>query len=231
MSIILNIETATQNCSVGLARNGRVLAIRQSDEKNIHAARVTVFSEEVCKEAGIEMNGLHAVAVSMGPGSYTGLRIGVSAAKGFCYALGIPLIAVPTLQSMALSVLLTDEKQEADLFCPMIDARRMEVYTALFDRENREVKATEALIVDEDSFIDEAQKHRIVYFGDGADKCRAVLDPKGMKFIGGIMPSALSMAIIADQKYKQTIFEDLAYFEPYYLKDFIAGTPKVKGLQ
>lgn len=231
MSIILNIETATQNCSVGLARDGQVLAIRESNEKNIHAARVSVFSEEVCKEAGIEMKDMDAVAVSMGPGSYTGLRIGVSAAKGFCYALEIPLIAVPTLQSMALSVLLTDVDQEADLFCPMIDARRMEVYTALFNRENREIKATEALIVDEDSFKHDAKKHRIVYFGDGAEKCREVLDPRGMNFIGGIMPSASGLAIIADQKFKQKKFEDLAYFEPYYLKDFIAGTPKVKGLQ
>ncbi len=235
MSLILNIETATQFCSVGLARDGRILAIRESSEKNIHAAMVTVFSEEVILEAGVSMHDLAAVAVSMGPGSYTGLRIGVSAAKGFCYALDIPLIAVPTLQSMALlaSITATDKigTEKNILFCPMIDARRMEVYTALFDIQNREIKKTEALIVEADSFDEELKKHYILYFGDGAEKCREVLDPAGMIFLEGILPSSSGIAVISQEKFKSGEFADLAYFEPYYLQDFIAGKTKVKGLR
>jgi len=234
MSLILNIETATQFCSVGLARDGHILAIRESNEKNIHAAKVSVFAEEVILEAGMSMKDLEAVAVSMGPGSYTGLRIGVSAAKGFCYALDIPLIAVPTLQSMALtaSVAAKDiiNTEKNILFCPMIDARRMEVYTALFDVQNREIRKTEALIVEADSFDEELKEHRILYFGDGAEKCLEVLEQEGMSFLDGILPSSSGMALISQEKFKSGAFADLAYFEPYYLKDFIAGKPKVKGL-
>ncbi len=231
MSLILNIETATQFCSVGLADQGRILAVRESNEKNIHASKVTVFSEEVCQEAGISMQELDAIAVSMGPGSYTGLRIGVSAAKGFCYALDIPLLAVPTLQSMALKAAMIYDYGREVLYCPMIDARRMEVYTALFDKDNIELRKTEALIVDETAFDEELKKYEILYFGDGAEKCREVLDPKGMKFIEDVNPSADVMAIISNNKFIAGTFEDLAYFEPYYLKDFIAGKPRVKGLR
>ena len=230
MPYILNIETATQHCSVGLALDGKIIAIRESDEKNIHAAKVTVFSEEVCHEGGIEMNELSAVAVSMGPGSYTGLRIGVSAAKGFCYALDIPLIAIPTLQSIALSAMNIAADDKA-LYCPMIDARRMEVYSALFDSDNDQVRKTEALIIDEQSFDEELRKSKIIYCGDGAEKCRDILDSKGMIFLDDVKPSAVSMAVIAAQKFNERSFEDLAYFEPFYLKDFIAGAPKVKGLR
>lgn len=230
MSLILNIETATRHCSVGIARDGEIIAIRESDEKNIHAAKVTVFSEEVCKEAGIKMNELDAVAVSMGPGSYTGLRIGVSAAKGFCYALDVPLIAVPTLQSMARNVSKRMNERATDLFCPMIDARRMEVYTALYNINNEVIKPTEALIVDESSFAKELKGNSIFYFGDGAEKCRDILDPKGMVYLEDIYPDATGLASIAHKKFLEGQFEDLAYFEPYYLKDFIAGKPKVKGL-
>jgi tRNA threonylcarbamoyladenosine biosynthesis protein TsaB len=230
MALILNIETATQVCSVGLSNGKEMLSIRESHEKNIHASKVTVFTEEVLKEAGKEMKDLDAVAVSMGPGSYTGLRIGVSAAKGFCYALDIPLIAIPTLQSMALGAMLFVDEKNA-LLCPMIDARRMEVYTALFDHHNGEVKKTEALIVDGDSFDAELAANTIYFFGDGAEMCRETLDPKGMIFIDDVHPSAKSLAQIAAQKYEAESFENLAYFEPYYLKDFIAGIPNVKGLR
>ena len=231
MSLILNIETATQHCSVGLADHGKIIAIRESNEKNIHASKVTVFTDEVCREAGIGMKDLDAIAVSMGPGSYTGLRIGVSTAKGFCYALEIPLLAVPTLQSMALKVSMLSDYPEDMLFCPMIDARRMEVYTALFDRDNRPVKDTEALIMDDNSFEEALKGHEIIYFGDGAEKGRDLLDPKGMKFLDGIQPSADGIAIISYDKFRKGQTEDLAYFEPFYLKDFIAGPPKVKGLK
>lgn len=230
MSYILNIETATQHCSVGLAEDGKVITIRESNEKNIHAAKVTVFSDEVCQEAGIQMGEIDAVAVSMGPGSYTGLRIGVSAAKGFCYALDIPVIAVPTLQSIALCAKDIAKDNEA-LYCPMIDARRMEVYTALFDSGNNQIRNTQALIIDEQSFDEVLKDHNIIYCGDGADKCRDILDPKGMIFLEDVKPSATSMAVIAFRKFQEGSFEDLAYFEPFYLKDFIAGAPKVKGLR
>ncbi len=235
MPFILNIETATQVCSIGLSNGKEILAIRESREKNIHASLVTVFSEEVCREAGILMNELNAVSVSKGPGSYTGLRIGVSAAKGFCYALDIPLIAVPTLQSMALGALWSLEdspKPPANtLYCPMIDARRMEVYTALFDQQNREVRATEALIVDGESFHEEIKTNIIYYFGDGAEKCREVLDHENMIYLDDLHPSATNQAVLANAKFLSKDFEDLAYFEPYYLKDFIAGKPRVKGLR
>jgi len=229
MTLILNIETATQVCSVGLSNDSELLALRESHEKNIHAARVTIFCEEVLKEAGKTMSDLDAVAVSMGPGSYTGLRIGVSAAKGLCYALDIPLIAVPTLQSMALRASQNIPDHQA-LFCPMIDARRMEVYTALYDANNDEVRKTEALIIDENSYENESGSNKIFFFGDGAEKCKEGLLPKGMSFIDGINPSAESMAHLSSEKFDNKDFEDLAYFEPYYLKDFIAGKPKVKGL-
>ncbi len=230
MSLILNIETATQVCSVGLSRDGKTIAIRESHEKNIHASLVSVFSEEVLKEAGKSMKDLDAVAVSMGPGSYTGLRIGVSTAKGFCYALDIPLIAVPTLQSMALGAASSFDDTEA-VYCPMIDARRMEVYTALYDHNNTETRKTEALIVEEDSFDKEVSGNSLYFFGDGADKCRELLEPKGLKYLEGFHPSSEYLGIISAEKFNRQDFEDLAYFEPFYLKDFIAGAPRVKGLK
>ncbi len=230
----MNIETATQVCSVGVSRQGETIALKESDEKNIHAARVTLFAEEVCRQAGLKMDELTAVAVSMGPGSYTGLRIGVSAAKGFCYGLDIPLIAVPSLQAMAYGARLTVMENgypEGDiLFCPMIDARRMEVYTALYDHEGIMVRDTEAMIVGEGSFANEREDHTICFFGDGAEKCKNVLDHKRMIFLEGNFNSAVNVAVLAHRKFINAEFENLAYFEPYYLKDFIAGKPRVKGL-
>ena len=235
MPLILNIETATSVCSVSLASGAETIAIRESKEKNIHATKVTLFAEEVCHDARIGMNQLDAIAVSKGPGSYTGLRIGVSTAKGFCYALGIPLISVPTLQSMALQA---SRKFKPDhtvkvkvLYCPMIDARRMEVYTALYDTGNREVMPVEAMIIDEASFEKELVDKQIYYFGDGAEKCKATLEKSGMTYIEGIFNTSESMAAISAEKFLNQDFEDLAYFEPYYLKDFISGKPKVKGLR
>ena len=235
MPFILNIETATQLCSVGVSDAGKMLSVKETSEKNIHASKVTVFAQEVCHEAKISMKDLAAVAVSKGPGSYTGLRIGVSAAKGFCYALDIPLLAVPTLQCLALGARKLLEENaildENTIFSPMIDARRMEVYTALYDQDSNELKNTEALIVDEHSFNEELLKNKIYYFGDGAEKCREILDPKGMIYLEGVQPSATSLAEIAARKFKSREFENLAYFEPFYLKDFIAGKPRVKGLE
>lgn len=231
MAIILNIETATKVCSVTLAVDGKVKSIRESHVANSHSELITIFSEEVVKEAGLDFKDLDAIAVSKGPGSYTGLRIGVSTAKGFCYALDKPLIAVNTLHAMAAGMIpLTGD--ESFLVCPMIDARRMEVYAAVFDHTLNELKATEAVIVDEQSFGDLLKNHKILFAGDGAPKCKEVLShQKNAFFDDHFHPSAAYMATLSEQKFGQSDFEDVAYFEPFYLKDFVAGIPKVKGLR
>lgn len=231
MAVILNIETATKVCSVALAVNGSVQSIRESHVANSHSELITIFSEEVIKEVGIGFHDLDAVAVSMGPGSYTGLRIGVSTAKGFCYAIDKPLIAVNTLHAMAAGMInLTGD--DSFLVCPMIDARRMEVYAAVFDHSLKELKATEAVIIDEHSFEDLLKDHKILFAGDGAPKCKEVLSHQANAFFNDeFHPSARHMAPLTEQKYDRKKFENVAYFEPFYLKDFVAGIPKVKGLR
>lgn len=231
MARILNIETATGVCSVALTVDGKVVSIQESQTRNSHAERITIFCELVIKAAGLTFQDIDAVAVSMGPGSYTGLRIGVSTAKGYCFALDKPLIAIPTLLSMAAGM---KEKamQPHQLFCPMIDARRMEVYAAIFNSELNEIQPTAAVIVDEDSFSDHLQKQEICFAGDGAAKCMAVLSHQpNAAFLQDFNPSAAFMATLSEQKFNNKDFEDVAYFEPFYLKDFVAGTPKVKGLR
>jgi tRNA threonylcarbamoyladenosine biosynthesis protein TsaB len=232
MPNILCIETATSICSVALTGNGVVLAEKQSSEKNAHSAIVTLFTEDVLKEAGFEYTDIDAVAVSKGPGSYTGLRIGVSTAKGLCYALDIPLISVNTLQSMGqgMADILTG-KDSSVLLCPMIDARRMEVYSAVFDINGKEIRETKAEIIDDNSFSDYLENHKVVFFGDGAAKCRNIITHPNAVFYDNINPSAKNMASIAAEKFKNKQFEDVAYFEPFYLKEFIAGIPRVKGLR
>lgn len=237
MAIILCIETATSVCSVALAKDNTLIAFRESYEKNAHASLVSVFIDEIIREAGINFKDLDAVAVSKGPGSYTGLRIGVSTAKGLCYALDIPLIAISTLRSMAagMSKILTDQMDLVSpnsLVCPMIDARRMEVYSALYDLENREVRDIKAEIIEENSFEDYLSKHRICFFGDGAQKCNGILSEHiNIRFDRRVLPSSIHMINLAFQRYKEKQFVDVAYFEPFYLKDFIAGKPRVKGLR
>lgn len=233
MAYILSIETATPVCSVALSAGNQVVAVKESDVKNSHAEIVTVFIDELLKENRIKTSSIEAVAVSKGPGSYTGLRIGVSTAKGLCYSLDIPLIAIGTLQSMAwgMACKLEDELEPSTLYCPMIDARRMEVYCALFDKENKEVLETNAKIVDQNSFSDYLEKSKIVFFGDGAAKCQEILTHPNAVFIEDLHPSAIDLAAIAHLRFQNEQFEDVAYFEPFYLKDFIAGIPKVKGLR
>jgi len=226
MALILQIETATTSCSVSLAENGKTIAVNEQNERNIHASHITLFIEDVLKKAGYSLKDMNAVAVSMGPGSYTGLRIGVSAAKGLCYALDIPLISVSTLESMVKGVsehFLSDQI----LFCPMIDARRMEVYTAVFDQALNQISGIEAKIIDEGSFADLLADNRIVFFGDGAEKCRSVLDSnKNAEFLTEFVNSAKHMSALSFIKFQKEKFEDVAYFEPYYLKDFLVTTPK-----
>lgn len=228
MSLILQIETATTSCSVALTQNGHVLALRERNERNIHAEVITVFTEAVFTEACKTYANLDAIAVSSGPGSYTGLRIGVSTAKGLCFALDKPLIAIPTLKAMSdgLTERLKDELTPNTLLCPMIDARRMEVFTALFNINGEQVMPTEALIVDENSFAALLDEHPIIFFGDGAEKCSQTLTHPNARFVNDFINSANHLTQQAGVKLREGAFEDIAYFEPYYLKDFIAGKKK-----
>ena len=237
MSYFLCIDTATAVCSVVLTQNDKVLSIKESTEEKAHASYLGVFIDQVLNETAISVNQLNAVAVSKGPGSYTGLRIGVSTAKGLCYGADIPLISVETLQIMsngmcreALETFNTGFFPDSALFCPMIDARRMEVYTALFDFNNQRINSTMAMIVKEDSFDSILQNAQVVFAGNGADKCRELLKHKNALFLDNFNHSALHMINIVQQAYHNSKFENLAYFEPYYLKDFIVTKPKRKIL-
>lgn len=221
MIYILNIETATKQCSVSISKNNELVALRELAGENFnHAEKLHVFIEEVINEANIKLNDLNAVSVSKGPGSYTGLRIGVSTAKGLCYALNIPLIAIDTLQIIAKQIKISN-----GIIQPMIDARRMEVFTASFDMNHQLMGETIALVLDENSFN---ETNEIIHFiGDGAEKSEQVL--KGDRFIFHSnlkYPSAKEMADLSYQAFLDSRFEDVAYFEPYYLKDFMLTTKK-----
>ncbi len=237
MALILNIETATPVCSVALCSDRKIIAKKESQKHNSHSSLLTVFIEEIFNEINFDLNLLDAIAVSKGPGSYTGLRIGVSTSKGLCYALDKPLIAINTLMAMANGMVNMLKRSKSPLFqkstllCPMIDARRMEVYSAIFDIKGNEIRGTIAEIIDENSYNDFLINKHIIFFGDGAAKCKKVLlGNDNVKFIDDFCPSAEFMADISDKEFKNNKFEDVAYFEPFYLKDFIAGKPKVKGL-
>jgi tRNA threonylcarbamoyladenosine biosynthesis protein TsaB len=228
MSLILQIETATTVCSVALSEKGSVLTYKELEQRNVHAEIITLFIEEVLKTAGKKYQELDAVAVSCGPGSYTGLRIGISVAKGLCFALDTPLIAVETLEGMADGMLSQNTVEESTLLCPMIDARRMEVFTAVFDAKGERIKPTSAEIIDEKSFSDLLKTNKVLFFGDGAVKCSEVLGSNtNAEIIPGFINSARYITKKATEKYEAKDFEDVAYFEPYYLKDFIAGKKSV----
>ncbi len=227
MSTILQIETATQVCSVAIAINGETIALKEEAAQNIHASSLTLFIEEAMKTAKLDYADLDAVAVSKGPGSYTGLRIGVSTAKGLCFALDKPLIAIPTLQMMANGFLLQNPNY-GGLVCPMIDARRMEVFTAVYTNHLVEFETVNAKIVDEKSFILELDNHFVTFIGDGAEKCKGVLEHQNAHFSTANFNSAANMSTLAKKAFDKQIFEDVAYFEPFYLKDFVFTTPKNK---
>lgn len=219
MSYILNIETATKNCSVALAKNGEIIICKEMAEQGFsHAEKLHVFIEEIIKESGISFSDLDAVAVSQGPGSYTGLRIGVSAAKGLCYALEIPLISVDTL-----TVLASQLQIENGVIIPMIDARRMEVYSAIFNSKKEMIREVRAEILDDSSFSDIED---VVYFvGDSNEKAKTILSKSNFNFVDTVFyPSAKDMSTISYRKFQDNSFEDVAYFEPYYLKDFMMLT-------
>lgn len=226
MAYIISIETATPVCSVALHRDGELLALRESDDQRKHAENITVFVDEVVKEANIPIQDINAIAISKGPGSYTGLRIGVSAAKGLCYGLSIPLIAINTLEGMLYHPSLSAYAQESILYCPMLDARRMEVYCSLFNTQKEVVQETEAMVIDELSFKKELDKQPVVFFGSGADKCKQTIVHPNAFFNADVIPSAKTIGKMAYQKYQQQQFEDVAYFEPFYLKEFVATVSK-----
>jgi tRNA threonylcarbamoyladenosine biosynthesis protein TsaB len=221
LEYILNIETATKNCSVALAKEGKTILCKEiAEEGYSHAERLHVFIEEIIQEAGITFKDLIAVAVSQGPGSYTGLRIGVSAAKGLCYALGIPLIAIDTLKTLASQVTVS-----SGLIIPMLDARRMEVYSAIFTPDFENKRATLAEIITENSFED--FQETLYFVGDCAEKCKTVLTKENFVFLDEIkFPSAKEMSLLSFEKFRLNDTVDVAYFEPYYLKDFMITTSK-----
>ncbi len=218
MAYILNIETSTTNCSVSLSNKGETLVLKEDYGNGYsHAEKLHVYIEAVLKEANITSSQLEAIAVSKGPGSYTGLRIGVSAAKGLAYALNIPLISISTLEALAHQV-------SADSGCivPMLDARRLEVYSAIFDKDYNVVRAIEAQILNESAFEKELASGKIYFVGDGVEKTKTLLNSPNAIFIENKLPSADQMSALSFNKYKKSDIEDVAYFEPYYLKDFVA---------
>ena len=220
MALFLLIETATKSCSVSLSSENKIIACKEEiNEQYSHAEKLTVFITELCKTQDFTIKDLDAVAVSKGPGSYTGLRIGVSTAKGLCYALDIPLISVSTLKAMACGMA---QKEKSDLYCPMIDARRMEVYNAFYNSTNKEIRGIQADIIEAYSYQKELDK-KVLFFGDGAEKCKQMIQHPNARFIDGFFPSSKDMLEIANEKFAEKDFEDVVYFEPFYLKDFVAG--------
>lgn len=219
MALILCLETATTNCSVALAKDGVLLALKEDNSaKYSHAEKLHVFIEELLAENKLNISQLDAIAVSKGPGSYTGLRIGVSTAKGLCFSLAIPLIAIPTLTSLAAQV-----KIEAGKIVSMLDARRMEVYSAIYDPNLNQVRETKAQILDENAFREYLDKEKLVFIGSGVEKFKGICEHLNAVFVEGKLPSAREMCELAESRYKKSDTEDVAYFEPYYLKDFITG--------
>ncbi|HXB10741.1 MAG TPA: tRNA (adenosine(37)-N6)-threonylcarbamoyltransferase complex dimerization subunit type 1 TsaB [Bacteroidia bacterium] len=227
MALILNIETATSVCSVAISKNGQVIAFEESHESNVHAERLLTFIQNTVNKAGLSLNNMDAIAIGSGPGSYTGLRIGTSTAKGLCYALDKPLIAISTLKAMAQSAQnnsILNTQFTLQLFCPMIDARRLEVYTALYDTTGKEVLPVNAKILDETSFSEYLKNHAIAFFGDGMPKMKTIFPAPNpnMIFFDDITASANNMATLSEEAFNKKDFADLAYYEPFYLKDFVA---------
>lgn len=213
---ILNIETATKNCSVALAKNGETIALREiAEEGYSHAEKLHVFIEELILESEITFKDLSAIAVSQGPGSYTGLRIGVSSAKGLCFALNIPLIAIDTLQSLAAQITISE-----GIIIPMVDARRMEVFSATYDKMLNTIQKVAAEVITDESYLN--REEEIHFLGDGAPKCKEVLNKSNFIFHDEIIyPSSKQMSFLSYEKYKISDTVDVAYFEPLYVKDFM----------
>lgn len=231
MAYILHLESSTSVCSVALGKDGQLIDMQESSEGQNHARLLSVFVEDVLKRNDLRADQLAAIAVSEGPGSYTGLRIGVSLAKGLCFVNQIPLIAVSPLQAMADQVILRKEELKLELtdntiLFPMIDARRMEVYTAAYDKDNNELRSVSSEIIDENSFANDLANNKLIFFGNGSAKCAPVITNANALFVNDIQTSAQFMCGLAWKAFQNNRFVDLAYFEPFYLKDFIAGKPQ-----
>ena len=226
MSCILNIETSTDVCSVSVSQDGACIFSQEDHEGPNHAVKLGTFVDEALSFADSHAIPLDAVAVSCGPGSYTGLRIGASMAKGICFGQDLKLIAVPTLELMAVPVLLREEVKEGALLCPMIDARRMEVYSAVYDRALHEVRGIQADVVDAETYREYLDRRPVYFFGNGAEKCMEVINHPNARLIKGVEPLAKWMFPIAERRIAQEKYEDVAYFVPFYLKDFVAHQPK-----
>ena len=221
---ILNIETATTNCSVSLSKDGETIVLKEDNNKSYsHAERLHIYIESILKEASIGSIDLNAIAVSKGPGSYTGLRIGVSTAKGLCFAMDKPLISIATLEALACQV-----KTNEGIIVSMLDARRMEVYSAIFNSNHEQIRNTQAQILDEMAFKEYLEKGLVYFIGNGVEKTKTIIQHPNARFIEDALPSAREMSLLAYNKYKISDTEDVAYFEPYYLKDFVALKPKTK---
>jgi tRNA threonylcarbamoyladenosine biosynthesis protein TsaB len=231
MALILNIETSGEVCSVCLAQNSHVQIIKESSEGRNHAAVLAVLIDQIFAEANIKASQLDAVAISQGPGSYTGLRIGVSTAKGICYAAQKPLIAVSTLQALALGFTKSHPIAGNELLCPMLDARRMEVYSAFFNSKLEMIREVSADIVDNESYTDLLKDKSIHFFGSGAEKCREVLQHANASVYGNFDASAAFMSELSEAAFNKGTFVDVAYFEPFYLKEFVAVISKNKVIQ
>lgn len=217
MALILNIETSTTNCSVSLSKEGEILVLKEDyNSKYSHAESLHVFIDHVIKSAKIKRFEIDAIAVSKGPGSYTGLRIGVSAAKGLCFSMDKPLISVSTLESLSFQV-----SVKKGYIVPMLDARRMEIYSAIFDANHQQLRETKAQILDENSFLDYLNRENVYFIGDGVGKTKTLIQHENAVFIEHKLPSANEMGKLANKKFVNGEFENVAYFEPYYLKDFI----------
>lgn len=234
MTKILHIETATHICSTCISEDERILAIRETDEPNSHSKILTVFISELLKELDIHVQALDALALSLGPGSYTGLRIGASVIKGLAYGSTLPVIGIDTLEVLTNRILSENNYRSPDLkttdflFRPMIDARRMEVYSALYNQTLQQLHPVEAIILDVDSFQEELEKQTILFFGDGAEKAREIIRHPNAIFLPEAHPSSAFMPSLAMREFRKRNFLNTAYFEPFYLKDFIATIPKNK---
>jgi len=224
MPTILNIETATDICSVCVSQNGQVISFAESEKTFSHASQLTILIQKCIEEANITLTNLDAVALSQGPGSYTGLRIGVSVAKGICYALNKPMIAIDTLQALAWAC--KEEKKQPVHYCPMIDARRMEVYTAMYNSKNEEIKPVNALIIDENSFESIfSKKEKIIFCGNGAEKCKTVITSSFAEF-SPVICSAKNLVFLSKKYFEIENFSNVAYFSPLYYKSPNITTPK-----
>lgn len=228
MALILNIESSTTACSVALAQEGEVLESKQVNDGYSHSENLAVFVDEVLKSAGKETHELDAIAVSQGPGSYTGLRIGVSLAKGICYGAEKPLLAIDTLGVMTLHPVVRDALKGYDFayLCPMLDARRMEVFTATYNRQGGVMRPPEALVLEESSYDNELSKGPVFFFGNGSEKFKELIHHDAAHFLDDVWPEASNMVELSEASFNQQAFADVAYFEPFYLKAFQGTTPK-----